>query len=127
MIATIQTPGGEELVILSRSEYDALLAAKHDPEEAWALGAHDEAQARLLSGEDVAIPEQVWDALESGGNRLRILRDWRGLGQMELAVAAGVAQPYVSEVEAGKKTGSARTLAKLARALAVPLDVLVGD
>ena len=41
-----------------------------------------------------------------------------------LADMASVSKPYLSEIEGGKRTGTAATLKKLARALGVPMDVL---
>lgn len=131
----ITTPGGEELVILDRAEYDALVHARDAAlpldeaaaEEAWAVRVHDEARARLAAGEDVALPEAVWEAIEGGANRVRALREHRGLSQLDLALRAGVAQPYLSEIERGVKPGGVRALTRLAAALGVPMDVLVAD
>ena len=133
----IITPGGEELVLLPRAEYDALVRARDAApfadetvaEEAWAVRVHDEAQARLADGEEVALPESVWEAIEAlgGASRIRILRDHRGLSQRELARKAGVAQPYLSFIERDQKPGSARALLRIAAALQVPFHVLVED
>ena len=46
-----KTPLGEEMVLLSRADYDELLAAA-DPEDASDVAAYDEAMARLERGED---------------------------------------------------------------------------
>ena len=64
------------------------------------------------------MPDDVWTAIEAGERPVKVLRKHRGLTQVELAAAAGVNQGYVAELEP-------ETLKALARALGVPLDVLV--
>jgi transcriptional regulator with XRE-family HTH domain len=61
-----------------------------------------------------------------------VLRQWRdagpnGMSQLELAAAAGTTQSYISDLERGKKRGNPELLKKIARALGVPLDLLVAD
>lgn len=53
------------------------------------------------------------------GEAVRKLRSWQGLSRRELAEAAGISYPYLSEIEGGKKTPSSRTLGLLSRALGV--------
>jgi transcriptional regulator with XRE-family HTH domain len=58
---------------------------------------------------------------------LKKLREAKGLSQLALAKRAGVAQGYVSEMEAGqKKNPGIETLRKLAKALGVPVTELLG-
>jgi transcriptional regulator with XRE-family HTH domain len=45
--------------------------------------------------------------------------------QAELSDAVGMTQGYLSDLENGRRRGTAESLAKLARALRVPLDLLV--
>jgi transcriptional regulator with XRE-family HTH domain len=57
---------------------------------------------------------------------LKRLRESRGLSQAALAKASGVAQGYISQLEAGeKKNPGIETLKKIASALNVPLTDLV--
>ena len=79
----------------------------------------------IARGDDVALPGEVWDAIEAGENAVRVIRKHRGLTQAALAQAVGVSQGYVAEIEAGRKTGTPETLRACAKALGVPLDVLV--
>lgn len=132
----IRTEGGEELIILSRSEYEALLAGAPDTastaeahEDAADVRAFDEAHARIASGEDVVLPETVWRAMEAAsvGERVRILRKHRGLSQTQVAQAADLAQAYLSELEAGKKAFRLGTLERICRALDVPVHVVMLD
>jgi transcriptional regulator with XRE-family HTH domain len=43
----------------------------------------------------------------------------------ELAMAAGMSQSYLSQIESGKRQGSVDTLKRIAAVLAVSLDDLV--
>ena len=56
---------------------------------------------------------------------LAFFRKRRGLSQAALAKKVGIAQDFLSEIEAGLKTGDVRTLRKIADALDLSLDDLV--
>jgi len=70
-----------------------------------------------------SFPATVVDRLLTGENPIRVYRDHRRLTQKQLAEAAGINPVYLSQIETGKRTGSARTLASIAGAL----DVEVAD
>ena len=58
--------------------------------------------------------------------RVRQLRTARGLSQLALAKLAGVSQPYLWQLEAGrKKNPGILVLRKLAKALGVPVAQLL--
>jgi DNA-binding XRE family transcriptional regulator len=118
---------GEDLVILKRSDYEALLAraGDDDAEDTQAARLLDRTDARIARGEDVALPTEIWEAIEAGENPVRVIRKYRGLTQTEVAAKTGLAQGFIADIEAGKKTGSAASLKAIADALAVPLDILV--
>lgn len=61
------------------------------------------------------------------GDRLRALREARGLPQSEIERRTGLLRCYVSRVENGHTVPSIETLEKLARALEVPLYQLFYD
>ena len=84
----IKTPGGEELVVLPRAEYEALVAAAAEAEEddADAL-VYDARKAALGVGLDARLPPEVSTAILRGDSLLRALRKWRGLTQIDLAPA----------------------------------------
>ena len=57
---------------------------------------------------------------------LKRLREDKGLSQAALAKLSGVAQGYISQMEAGeKKNPGIETLKKIARALGVPVTELL--
>lgn len=58
---------------------------------------------------------------------LRRIRTMRGMNQVDLARASGVAQNTISEIELGKREARPGTLKKLADALGVGIADLLGD
>ena len=56
--------------------------------------------------------------------RLKFLRESRGLSQKELSNAAGISQATVAQLETGRKDPSVQTLRKLANALDVDIATL---
>ena len=115
-IQTLKTSSGEELVVLSRREYDALLAQLGDEDAEDRMTLLIAAEARG----DAPLPQAVSQAVLAGDGLLKAMRNWRGLTQAELSSAAGLGQGFLSELEAGTKSGSAETMEKLAAALDVP-------
>ena len=56
---------------------------------------------------------------------VKVYREYRGLRAGELAEKAGISQGYLSEIEAGKKSGSLSVLTRIAAALDVELSDLI--
>jgi len=59
--------------------------------------------------------------------RIRDQRQAKGMSRRELAEAAGISDRYVTQLEFGKANVSILLLRKLARALGVPMEHLLGD
>jgi hypothetical protein len=116
----IRTPGGEELVILPRAEYEALLAQLND-EDADDVAIYDARKAALVTGGDEILPPEVSARILRGESRLKAIRGWRYVTQTYLEFKTGLGQGYLSDLETGRRTGSAETIAKLADALDVPV------
>jgi DNA-binding XRE family transcriptional regulator len=122
----IRTPGGDDLAVLPRNEYDRLVALAADAQEDVAASRIVRHSMRAVKeGRDVVLPKAVSDRLANGENAIRVIREWRNMIQGELAVAAGISQNYMSEIENGRRKGPAELQKKLARALGVPLDLLI--
>jgi DNA-binding XRE family transcriptional regulator len=117
----LKTDSGEELVVLSRRDYDALRARLGDEEAEDRMTLVVAAEARA----DAPLPEAVSAAVLRGEGLIRALRVWRGLTQVQVAESADIGQSYLSELETRSKAPSAETAAKLARALNVPAGWLV--
>lgn len=76
------------------------------------------------TGPDSALPPEILDSLSAGQDHpVKIVRNFRGLTQAELAKAAGISRPYLTEIETGKKDGSIRAMKSIAKVL----NVSVGD
>jgi transcriptional regulator with XRE-family HTH domain len=63
--------------------------------------------------------------IERIGPTVRRWRRRRGLTQEALAARAGLSRPFVARVETSRQVPSLPTLARLARALRVPLGTLL--
>jgi DNA-binding XRE family transcriptional regulator len=122
----IHTPGGDDLAVLPRSEYDRLVAlAAEAQEDAAASRVIRNSSRAIKEGRKVVLPKAVADRLANGDNAVRVLPEWRDMIQGELAVAVGISQNYLSEIENGRRKGPAELQKKFARALGVPMDLLV--
>jgi hypothetical protein len=120
----IRTQGGEELVVLPRAEYEALLDRAGDgAEDADDIAIYDARKAELATGGGV-LPPEVSAAILRGESRLKAIRTWRGETQLHLTFKTGIGQGYLSDLENGRRMGTAETIAKLAQALDVPADWL---
>jgi DNA-binding XRE family transcriptional regulator len=120
----IRTPGGEELVVVPRAEYEALLdRADREAEDAGDIAIYDARKAELTAG-GIVLPPEVSAAILRGESRLKAFRTWRGQTQLHLAFKTGIGQGYLSDLESGRRAGSLETIAKLAQALNVPVEWL---
>lgn len=108
-------------VTLSRVDFEAiaeLVADAHDLADAEAV------KARLAAHETEVFPFEVAERMLDGDHPIKALREFRGETLRGLAETAGISASYLSEIETGKKPGSFEAMARIARALAVPLDLL---
>jgi DNA-binding XRE family transcriptional regulator len=89
--------------------------------------AEDIADLERFEREDdgVRYPAAVAMAMADGASPLRAWREHKAMTLQVLADAAGLSRAYVSQIEGGKRTGSAATLAKLAQALGVSVVALI--
>src|SRR5450432_415454 len=119
---------GEDLVVITRSDFEALVARAGDEasEDAMTARIVESTDEKIARGQDVALPGAVWAAIEGGEHPIRAIRKHRGLTQIDVAERAGLRQGYIADIEAGKKTGSVASLKAIAAVLGVPLDVIVG-
>jgi DNA-binding XRE family transcriptional regulator len=120
----IRTPGGEELVVLPRAEYEALLErAEHEAEDVDDVAVYDARKAELAAGGGI-LPPEVSAAILRGVSRLKAIREWKDETQLHLAFTTGISQGYLSDLESGRRTGAPETIAKLAKVLGVPVEWL---
>ncbi len=115
----IRTRQGEELVVLPRADYDALVAAAEDAED---VAIYDACMADPAGLE--RVPDEVSAALMKGDGLLTAFRKWRGLSLSQLAAKAMIGQDDLAELEHKKQRASPETIAALAKALDVPVNWL---
>jgi DNA-binding XRE family transcriptional regulator len=113
----------EDTAVLRRRDYDALIKAYEDAADALALA---DVRAREAAGNAEYVPVEIAERIFMVGEHpVRVWREYRGLSLGALAKEAGIAQSYVSEIEHGRKRGSVRALAALAKALRVDIEDLL--
>jgi DNA-binding XRE family transcriptional regulator len=119
----IEREGKPEYAVLPYHEYVQLMELTESVRDARDAR---EAMRELDSGEDEAIPANIVGRLIAGDDHpLKIWREYRKLTQEILGNEAGVGKSYISQIEAGSKTGSAKVLKALAKALQVDMDDLL--
>jgi len=113
----VVTPSGEELVLLARTDFDAM-------RERIDAAAHEATMAAVARGEqDMLTAEETLDA----PTPLAFWRRKRGLTQKQLSQAVGVSQSYIADLEVGRRKGDAGLVKRLARALRLRMEDLVAD
>ena len=112
--------GRPEFAVIPWREYQRLAASDTD------AALTDEEMRDLAAAEnDEFFPIDTVHRLLGGEHPVRVFRTHRKLTQRQLAAAAGVSAACLSRVERGRRTGSARLLAALARVLKVDADDLL--
>jgi transcriptional regulator with XRE-family HTH domain len=119
-----KTPRGDDIVILSRAEYDALTVDRRD-EDALDAAYANSILANIEGGAETLLTSEQADRLLDSKSPLAFWRKHLGMTQQALSKSIGVAQGFISEIESGTKTGDVQTLAAIARVLAISLDDLV--
>lgn len=116
----IKVPSGEDMVVLPRSEYEALIhAAEEAAEDAADVAAYDAAMADPLGLE--LMPQPITDAmLKQHVSLLKAIRLWRELGQQEVAASAEISQGFLSDLENRKRKITPDIARRLAKALDIP-------
>jgi|SRR5947207_2830498 len=127
-----KTPRGE-VAILPKKEYELLVAkAAEADEDTGTVRVVARARKEIASGGPL-LPKDIVDRLADGENAVRVLREWRerdwpgGMTQMYLSHKTNLSQGYISDIENGRRKGTAAALRLIANALEVPLDLLVQD
>ena len=85
----------------------------------------DTINAAIDRREEELIPSEVVYAILDGENPIKVWREYRELTQQQLAETAGISKPYLSQIETGKRIGTAEILSAIAKALDVSLDDVV--
>lgn len=117
-----KAPNGDGIVILPEAEYDHMIEELEDLRDS--LIARRVMQ-EIENGEEEFLTSAEVNELLGAKTPLAFWRKKRGLTQLALAQETGVAQGFLSEIEAGQKPGTAATLKKIADALRIKVDDLL--
>lgn len=105
---------------------EALTFRRSDVERlADAIEALEARAAFAATRGEETLPAAIVRRLAAGDIPVRVLREHRGLSAGELARRAGISASYLSEIETGRKPGSAQALRRLAEALDVQIEDLI--
>ena len=118
-VTFIEMDGKPAFAVVPIEDYNRMTAAS-------AEDISDAVAYALTRGEE-GFPVALVKREIAGEHPVAIFRDHRGLTAAALADATGLSRAYISEIENGKKTGSAATLLKIARALEVDVELLIKD
>ena len=110
-----------DTVTISAKEYQLLLGLQQDMQDARQIA---KAMAEIAEGADALTNEDL-DAYLAAPTPLAFWRAKRGKTQAAVAMEAGISQPFLAQIEAGKRDGTIGVLAKIAAALDVRIDDLV--
>ncbi len=120
----IKTPSGDDLVVLTKADYEALIRiAQEAAEDAADVAAYDAAMAAAAGA--MPVPAEVSRRVEGGDTVLKAIRTWRGIGQVQLARDIGTSQGFVSDLENRRRNLTSEVAEKLSKALDVPTDWLI--
>ena len=111
----IEQDGKPAFVVLPISDWEQIQERLEDSSDQAALN-------RFREDQEETFPASVADALIAGENPVRVYRKHRGLTQHDLAKAADIAIPYLSQIESGKRTPSLDIAKNLAMSLGVSVD-----
>ena len=113
-IQSIVSPSGDELVVMSRQEYQDLLDSRD----------HAAAMRAVAAGADTFTDAELGEYL-AAATPLAYWRKRRGMTQAQLATGLAISQPYLAQLEAGKRTGDVTLHARVAEALRLRIEDLV--
>jgi antitoxin component HigA of HigAB toxin-antitoxin module len=119
----IKTPAGDEMAVLPRAEYDALIeAALEAGEDAADIAAYEAAKADKIGS--APLPFEVSQAMLKGASLLKALRLWRNETQMHLAFKTETSQGLISDLENRRRDLTGEMARRLSIALDIPRDWL---
>ena len=108
----------EDTITLPRSEYVALVERNSELEDRLAAIDADDGSR---------VPHDVAVAIIRGKSPILAFREHLGLTLRELSDRTGITASYLSEIERGRKPGSASALGRIAGALGTTIDTLVSE
>jgi ribosome-binding protein aMBF1 (putative translation factor) len=125
MTVQFKRTGKGEIAILPRKEYEALVARAAEADEDVGTARLVKRARKEIADGDALIPLDILNRIAGGENAIRVLREWKDITQLYLAYKTNIGQGYISDLENGRRKGTAAALKEIARVLGVPLDLLV--
>ena len=111
-VTFFKTPGGEDIAVLARADYEQLVARAAEAEEDAAdIAIYDARKSEMAT----PLPAEVSAAMLRGDSLLKAVRNWRDMTQLEVEFRTQIGQGYLSDLESGRRKGTPETLAKLAK------------
>lgn len=86
------------------------------------IASYNEAKA---NDDGFRVPSCIVDGMLAGEHAVFSWRTERGLTLEALAEKSGLSKAYLSQIESRKRAGTTKTMRAIAKALNVPLDVLI--
>jgi hypothetical protein len=121
-----KTPRGE-VAILPRKDYERLVAKASEADEDTGTARIVARARKEIDSGGPLLPKDVVDRIANGENPVRVLREWRDVTQMYLSFKTHLSQGHISDIENGRRVGTAAALRLIANVLDVPLDLLVQE
>jgi DNA-binding XRE family transcriptional regulator len=108
---------GKRFILVPEADYKTLLTR----EDADDIAAYEAAKQR----DERTYPSEIVERMIEGDNPLKVMREWRGLTQQQLADKSGVERAMIGRIETGKGKGSVSGIKAMAEALDVDMEVIV--
>lgn len=121
-IQIIKRDGKPEWAVLPYEHYLQLVEQAEMLED---IRDFDRISAAIERGEEELITAEVVYAILDGVNPIKVWREYRGLTQQQLADAAGISKPYLSQIETGRRKGTTEILSAIAKTLNISLDEII--
>jgi DNA-binding XRE family transcriptional regulator len=123
-VQVIEHNGKPEWAVLPYQEYLKLVEQSEMLED---IQDFDSVKEAVENGIEETIPARVVNALLDGKSPIKVWREYRGLTQQQLAEAAGISIPFLSQIETGKRKPSVGVLLKIASTLRLGVDDLLQE
>jgi DNA-binding XRE family transcriptional regulator len=107
------------MVLIPFEEYERLIEAAEDAVD---VRVASEIKRLLATGEEELIPPKLLTEWSTAKTSFASGVNIAACPQKELAEATGLAAPYISQLETGKREGTIETFKKIAAALRVDID-----
>ena len=114
------TFSGKDYTVVPCEEFEALRDTVDKDEMDIAV-----ARRVLEDADEELVPFELVERIAAGVHPVRVWREYRGMTASNLATQSGIAQSYLSDIETGKKLGSAKALKRVAIALGIAVDDLI--